>query len=132
MLRENVVCLANARGGTIVLGVRDGMRNRREAIQGAGRYDLMGLRRAVYDGTDPHILVEIEELVEPEGTLLLVLVPKGMPPHTTSDGVAKIRIGKECKPLTGRTFAQLLASGGQRDPTAEVIEGTSEKDLDPQ
>jgi len=132
MLRENVVCLANARGGMIVLGVRDGMRTRQEAIQGAGRYDLMGLRRAVYDGTDPHILVEIEELIEPEGTLLLVHVPKGMPPHTTSDGVAKIRIGKECKPLTGRTFAQLMASGGQRDPTAEVIEGTTEKDLDPQ
>jgi len=132
MLRENVVCLANARGGTIVLGVRDGVRTRRESIQGAGRYDLIGLRRAVYDGTDPHILVEIEELVEPEGTLLLVHVPKGMPPHTTSDGVAKIRIGKECKPLTGRTFAHLLASGGQRDPTAEIIDGTNEKDLDQQ
>jgi ATP-dependent DNA helicase RecG len=90
------------------------------------------LRRAVYDGTDPHILVEIEEVVEPEGTLLLVHVPKGMPPHTTSDGVAKIRIGKECKPLTGRTFAHLLASGGQRDPTAEIIDGTNEKDLEQQ
>jgi ATP-dependent DNA helicase RecG len=132
MLRENVVCLANARGGTIVLGVRDGVRTRRESIQGAGRYDLIGLRRAVYDGTDPHILVEIEEVVEPEGTLLLVHVPKGMPPHTTSDGVAKIRIGKECKPLTGRTFAHLLASGGQRDPTAEIIDGTNEKDLEQQ
>jgi len=131
ILREHVVCLANSRGGTIVLGVRDGVRTRKEAIQGIGHYDLPGLRRAVYDGTDPHILVEIEELVEPEGKLLLIHVPKGMPPHTTSDGVAKIRIGKECKPLTGRTFAQLLASGGQRDPTGEVIPGTSDADLDP-
>ncbi|MFZ5877546.1 MAG: RNA-binding domain-containing protein [Nitrospirota bacterium] len=131
MLRETVVCLANARGGTIVLGVRDRVRTRREAIQGVGRYDLQALRRSIYDGTDPHILVEIEELVEPEGTLLLVGVPKGMPPHTTSDGVARIRIGKECKPLTGRTFAQLLASGGQRDPTAEVVPSVGEADLDP-
>lgn len=129
-LREMVVCIANARGGTIVLGVKDGAKTRRDAIQGVERYEISGLRRAVYDGTDPHILVEIEPLKEPEGTLLLVHVPKGMPPHTTTDGVAKIRIGKECKPLTGRTFAQLLASGGQRDPTAEVIPGTSEKDLD--
>ena len=129
-LREMVVCFANARGGIIVLGVKDGVRTRLDAIQGVEHYDISGLRRAVYDGTDPHILVEIEQLKEPEGTLLLVHVPKGMPPHTTTDGVAKIRIGKECKPLTGRTFAQLLASGGQRDPTAEVIPGTSEKDLD--
>jgi ATP-dependent DNA helicase RecG len=130
ILRETVVCLANARGGTVVLGVRDQVRSRKDAIQGVGRYDISGLRRAIYDGTEPHILVEIEELIEPEGKLLLVSVPKGMPPHTTSDGVAKIRIGKECKPLTGRTFAQLLAAGGQRDPTAEIIQGASEKDID--
>lgn len=131
MLRETAVCLANARGGTVVLGVRDRVKTRREAIQGVGRYDLAGLRRAIYDGTEPHLLVEIEELVEPEGRLLLIHIPKGMPPHTTSEGVAKIRIGKECKPLTGQTFAQLLASGGQRDPTAEIIQTVKEEDLDP-
>lgn len=130
LLRETVVCLANTRGGTIVLGVRDGVRSRREAIEGIGSYDTAGLRKAVYDGTDPHILVEIEELREQEGTLLLVHVPKGMPPHTTSDGVARIRIGKECKPLTGRTFAHLLASGGQRDLTAEVVPEAKDTDLD--
>jgi ATP-dependent DNA helicase RecG len=131
ILRETVVCLANARGGTIVLGVRDRVRTRREALQGVDRYDLFGLKRAIYDGTDPHILVEIEELQEPEGTLLLVHVPRGMPPHTTSDGVAKIRVGKDCQPLTGRTFARLLAGGGQLDPTQEIVAGLREEDLDP-
>jgi len=82
--------------------VRDHARTRKEAIRGVGRHDISLLRRSIYDGTEPHILVDIEELVEPEGTLLLVHVPKGMPPHTTSDGVARIRIGKDCKPLTGR------------------------------
>lgn len=130
ILREVAVCLANARGGTLVLGIQDRKKTRREAIRGVGRFDFAGLRRAIYDGTDPHILVEIEELVEPEGTLLLIHIPKGMPPHTTSDGIAKIRIGKECKPLTGQTFAQLMASGGQRDPTAEIVPKAKEQDLD--
>lgn len=130
ILRETVVCLANAQGGTIVLGIRDRVRTRREALQGVGRYDLFGLKRAIYDGTDPHILVEIEEMQEPEGALLLVHVPRGMPPHTTSDGVAKIRIGKDCQPLTGRMFARLLAGGGQLDPTQEIIDSLSEEDLD--
>ncbi len=130
-LREAVVCLANARGGTVVVGVKDRVRSRREAIHGVGECDTNALRRDIYNGTEPHILVEVEDLVEPEGRLLLVRVPRGMPPHTTSDGVAKIRIGKECQPLTGGMLAQLLASGGQRDMTAEPVSGATIADLDP-
>jgi len=131
LLREEAVCLANARGGTIVLGIHDKGRTRKTTIQGVGEYDIPSLRRAIYDGTDPHILADIEELAEPEGNLLLVHIPKGLPPHTTTDGVTRIRVGSECKPLTGRMLAQLLASGGQRDFTAETIEGTSLDDMDP-
>jgi ATP-dependent DNA helicase RecG len=122
-LREHTVCLANHRGGIIVVGVRDRVKSRREAIEGVGDYDSAALRRAIYDGTDPHILVELEELVEEGRKLLLVRVPRGIPPHTTSDGVAKIRVGKDCVPLTGQMLARLLATGGQRDPTAEIIPG---------
>jgi ATP-dependent DNA helicase RecG len=129
-VREHVVCLANHRGGTLVLGVRDGVRTRQEAIQGVGDYDRAALRRSIYDGTDPHILVELEEIVEDGRRLLLVHVPRGMPPHTTSEGLAKIRVGKDCVPLTGQMLARLLAMGGQRDPTAEIIPGASDADLD--
>lgn len=131
LLREEAVCLANARGGTIILGIHDKGRSRKAAIQGVGEYDIPGLRRAIYDGTDPHILADIEELIEPEGTLLLIHIPKGLPPHTTTDGVSRIRVGSECKPLTGRMLAQLLASGGQRDFTAETVGKTNLDDLDP-
>jgi ATP-dependent DNA helicase RecG len=129
-LREHAVCLANHRGGIIVVGVRDRVKSRREAIEGVGDYDSAALRRAIYDGTDPHILVELEELVDGGRKLLLVRVPRGMPPHTTSDGVAKIRVGKDCLPLTGQMLARLLATGGQRDPTAEIVPGASDADLD--
>jgi len=130
-VREAVVCLANARGGTIILGVADGKRTRREAIQGVGPLDANDLRRRIYDGTEPRILVDIEELIEPEGRLLLIRVPRGMPPHTTTDGVGKIRVGKECKPLTGSDLSRLLFAGGQRDLTAETLPGATLADLDP-
>lgn len=130
MLCVNAVCLANQRGGTIVLGVRDDARTRRDALQGVGRYDLNAIRRSIYEGTDPHILAEVEELVEPEATLLLVHIPRGLPPHTTTDGLAKIRIGTECKPLTGPMLGRLLAAGGQRDPTAEFVAGATLADVD--
>ena len=129
-LRETVVCLANARGGMILLGIADRKRTRREAIHGVGELDAQELRRKIYDGTEPHILVEVDELLEPEGRVLAIRVPRGLPPHTTSEGVAKIRIGKECKPLTGPDLVRLLAAGGQVDPTAETLPGSMLADLD--
>ncbi len=131
-LRETVVCLANSRGGVILLGIADRKRSRREAIRGVGDLDARELRRKIYDGTEPHILVEITELLEPEGRVLALHVPRGLPPHTTSEGVAKIRIGKDCKPLTGPNLARLIASGGQFDPSAETLPGSSLADLDPE
>ena len=129
-LREAVVCLANSRGGDILLGIADKKRTRQEAIQGVGPLDVADLRRRVYDGTDPHILVEIEEILEPEGRLLLIRVPRGIPPHTTTEGVGKIRIGKECRPLKGSDLSRLLFAGGERDLTAELIPGATVRDLD--
>jgi len=130
-LRETVVCLTNARGGTIVLGIQDGKRTRREAIEGVGGLNPDTLRRAVFDGTEPHVTVEIEELREPEGRLLLIQVPRGVTPHTTSEGVGKIRVGKECKPLTGPQLARLVLAGGEMDLTAQPIEAAAPSDLDP-
>ena len=131
-LRETVVCLANRRGGVIVLGVADRKRTRAEAIHGvpAGT-DIGELRRRIYDGTEPHVLVDVEELVEPEGRLLLIRVPRGLPPHTTAEGVGKIRVGKECKPLTGTELARLLLAGSRTDLTSEPAAGASVDDLDP-
>lgn len=130
-LREAVVCLANARGGLILLGIADRKRTRQDAIHGVGPLDVDEVRRSVYGGTDPPILVEADELVEPEGRLLVVRVPRGIPPHTTTDGVGKIRVGKDCRPLTGSSVSRLLFAGGQRDLSAEPLPGASLGDLDP-
>lgn len=130
-IREAVVCFANAQGGILVVGVRDRVRTRKDAIEGVGPCDIDALRKSIYDGTDPHILVDIEELKEPEGRLLVIRVPRGIPPHTTSDGVARIRVGKECRPLKGSQVAGLIMSRGQQDLTAQPLPGSSLADVDP-
>ena len=131
-LREAVVAIANARGGIVVLGVADQKRTRAEAIQGVGDLDGEGLRRDIYDGTDPHILVDIEPLEEPEGRLLVIRIPRGLGLHTTTEGVARLRVGKESKPLTGSGLAQALLNRGSLDLTAETVPGASRSDLDPE
>jgi ATP-dependent DNA helicase RecG len=131
-LREAVVAIANARGGIVVLGVADRKSTRAEAIHGVGDLDTEGLRRDIYDGTDPHILVDIEPIEEPEGRVVVLRIPRGLGLHTTTDGVARLRVGKESKPLTGSGVAQVLLNRGGLDLTAEAVSGASQADLDPE
>ena len=128
-VRETTVAFANAKGGLLVLGVADGKRSRAEAIKGVGRLDANRLRREIYDGTEPHILVEVIERNESEGRILVIRVPPGIPPHTTAEGVAKIRVDKHNKPLTGANLARLVVARGGRDLTAEVLPGVGLSDF---
>lgn len=128
-LRESVVAFANQDGGTIVLGVRDRVRGRTQAIQGVETLDIERLRRDIHEGTQPNILIDILEVSEPEGRIVALNVPRGIPPHTTSSGVAKIRVGKESRPLTGPAIRSLI--GDRVDRTAQTLASVGIDDLDP-
>ncbi len=131
-LREAVVAMANSQGGIVVLGVADRKRSRTEAIHGVSDLDSEGLRRDIYDGTDPHILVDIEPMDESEGRVFVIRIPRGIGLHTTTDGVARLRVGKDSKPLTGSGLAQALINRGGLDLTAEDVPRADRSDLDPE
>ena len=61
---------------------------------------------------------------------LAARVRLGLPPHTTTYGVARIRIGKDSKPLTGSTLAQLRVIRGGRNVTADLVPGVRFANLD--
>ncbi len=121
---EMAVCMANGGGGTVVFGVADRVRGRERAILGVPlEIDINLLKKAVYDQTDPKITPVFEELRVPEGTgrILIMQVYPGMPPHTDSAGYGTIRIGKDCKPLTGTLRRKIAVETGETDYTAETI-----------
>ncbi len=126
-------CLANHRGGVIVFGVSDRVRGRREAITGCRGYDLDVLRRAVYQDTRPNLTVEVEELVVPEGTVLLVHVPRrpGNTPVGTAQGLYKVRVGKNCMPLDPTEWDRRQAAAGTLDWSALPMPGVGRDGLDP-
>ena len=131
-LRETAVAFANAEGGYIVLGVRDKKKTRAEAIQNLDNLNEYELQKSIYDGTEPHIQVEVVALDEPEGRLLAIRVPKSFLVHTTTDGVGKIRVGKESKPLTGSGLIELTRKRADFDLTSEIVPEMTASNFDPE
>jgi ATP-dependent DNA helicase RecG len=103
--------MANGGGGTVVFGVNDKVIGRSQAIIGMPvDVDINRLKKAVYDSTDPKITPVFEELSVPEGSgrLLVMQIYPGLPPYTDTSGRGKIRIGKDCQPLTGTLRRRII------------------------
>lgn len=120
------ICMANGGGGVVVFGVADKVKGRAQAILGVPpEVDVHRLKRAVYDGTDPKLTPVIEEILVPEGTgrLVAMFVYDGIPPYTDTAGRGLVRVGKDCKPLTGSLRRKLEARWTADDYTAETVSG---------
>lgn len=123
---EMAICMANGGGGTVVFGVNDRAVGRRKAIIGVPPdVDVNRLKKAVYDSTDPKLTPVFEELTVSEGTgrLLIMHIYPGLPPYTDTAGSGKIRIGKDCQPLTGTLRRRIMVETGETDYTAVEIPG---------
>ena len=126
------VCFANGQGGTVVFGVRDHIRGFEKAIVGIDfAPDLMRLTGELYDRIDPKLPVEFEWLEENSRRILLMHVRSVMPPYTTSSGKGWIRVGCECKPLTGSLLRQLREKSGINDMTADLLPITTAEAVSP-
>lgn len=122
---EMAVCMANGGGGTVVFGVADKVKGRKAAVRGVPpEIDVNRLKKAVYDTTDPKLTPVFEEIPVAEGTgrLIAMQIYPGMPPYTDTSGRAKIRVGKDCNPLTGTLRRKLMVETGETDVTAELVD----------
>src|SRR4051794_26102153 len=97
-LAETASCLANSRGGVIVLGIRDRAPDRATALQGvdATRYSVELVRREIYNRTSPALPVDASEHFEDGTRLVLIRVPPGIEIYSTTDGSFKYRVGDQC------------------------------------
>jgi ATP-dependent DNA helicase RecG len=119
------VCMANGGGGTVVFGIRDKVKGRKNAIIGVPPIvDAFLMQKAVYERTDPHITPTFDWIEVPEGhgRILVMNIYPGMPPYTETNGSATIRIGKDCRPLTGSMRRELFAKTGVSDFTSNLVD----------
>ena len=133
LIVDSVVCFANSKGGTLVLGIRDKLRSpsRAEAVVGvSNNIDVSKLKEQIFNKTDPHITPQVEFLDVPEGRLLLIhVMPGSNPPYSTSAGQQTRRVGKNCLPLTGSMIRDLSRRSEVSDFSARVIEHVSVLEL---
>ena len=120
--KEMAICLGNASGGTVVFGVKERVLGCDKAIAGLDfAPDLEALNATLYDSIDPKLPVQFEWLMCGGRRLLLMHVHPSMSPYTTTSGKGWMRVGKDCKPLTGSLLRQLREKAGLSDPTAKVL-----------
>ena len=121
---EMAVCMANGGGGTVVFGVNDKKMGLDQAIKGVPPdVDINRLKKTVYDSTDPRLTPVFEEMAVHHGTrrLIVMQIFPGLPPYTDTSGKGKIRIGKDCQPLTGSMRSRIMAEIGDSDFTRETV-----------
>jgi len=112
-LARAVICLANAEGGKILLGVNDYGR-----ILGCTSYDVPDMLSGIYRATAPPITVDIEEVNTPQGTVLVIHVPRTSFIHSTTSGLFQRRVGKECLPMSASDVLAFQSERAGLDYTA--------------
>ncbi|MGI9022604.1 MAG: ATP-binding protein, partial [Acidimicrobiales bacterium] len=90
-LAEAVACFANARGGTLVVGVDD-KRSGPAAFVGCG-FEPEALRRRIWELTRPSVTVIAQTARAGNTDLVVLVVPEGLEVHAVA-GRASHRVGR--------------------------------------
>jgi ATP-dependent DNA helicase RecG len=132
-LVEAVVCMANAQGGDLYLGVEDdgratGLHTRHQ--------NLDGLAALVANRTMPSVQVQVEAITVAGMRVARIQVPAMAQTVATNEGVVKRRRLQangqpECVPFFPQEFATRQAHFGLLDISAQPVAGATLTDLDP-
>lgn len=132
-LVEAVVCLANADGGELWLGVED---DGTPTGLHAEHQHLAGLAGLVAARTSPSLAVSVTPVSLGGIAVAHIAVPKAVPEVATSSGVYLRRRIKhdgtpECAPMLPHDRASRAAHFGLADASAQAVAGATLADLDP-
>jgi ATP-dependent DNA helicase RecG len=104
-LAEAAACFANARGGSLVVGVKD----RTPGPDAFVRCELTvaDVRRAIFERVEPPLTVDVEPLVHAGGECLVISVPQGATLHSYK-GRSTERVGTSCEPMRPERIALVV------------------------
>ncbi len=97
-LAEAVACLANSRGGTVIVGVRDDGAGPAAIVGVPTDLDIDDLRHRIWQHTSPSLVVDIESRVAHGMRLLLITVETAFD-LVRAGGKLRERMGTSCEPM---------------------------------
>ncbi len=105
-LAETAACLANAQGGTIVVGVAN-QSSGDDAFAGH-TLDAARTARRIYELTEPARTPIVEEITYASHHLLTITVPSSPEVHAVG-GRSTERVGDACEPMSTQRIAKVVA-----------------------
>lgn len=125
-LAETLVALANADGGTILVGVGAGG-------QLAGDLAISDLESSLLRAQmrcRPPVKSDWQTLDTGRGAVIAVIVPRSGDLHTLQDGAILVRSGARNRRLSGEEVQQIAVAKGGGSFEEEIVPGASLADLD--
>lgn len=134
-LIEEIVCMANGKGGWLLLGVEDDGRitgPRRDRRRSFNRHHFAGM---VAGRTQPPLHVSVYLVEIDDVQVAAIKIPAGGGVYGTTDGKYLHRLpgahGPECRPMQTQEIASRLSSLGNFDLSAQPVSGATWDDFDP-
>jgi ATP-dependent DNA helicase RecG len=126
LLAETMVALANADGGTILLGVNE----QGQVIDYLTDADVEGELVRAMMLCRPPVVTEWEQFEHPDGVVVALKIARSPELHALADGRVLMRQGTVNKPPSGDIIRHLAATKSSGDFESEPVAGATLVDLD--
>lgn len=121
---DELVAFANAKGGTVYMGVEDD-----GTVTGCNRYDAQKIMESIYDRTRPALFTEIEVIRYEGKDVLAITVERDGTTYATSDGRCLKRLGKNSKPYYPDEMSNKYASIQSPDFSGQILTDSTVEDI---
>lgn len=121
---DELVAFANAKGGTVYLGVEDD-----GTVTGCTDYETQKIMESIYDRTRPALFTDIEVIRYGKKDVLAIKVDQDGTTYATSDGRCLKRLGRNSKPYYPDEMSNKYTSVQSPDFSGQILSDSTEEDI---
>jgi len=121
---DELVAFANAKGGTVYMGVEDD-----GTVTGCAGYDTQKIMESIYDRTRPALFTDIEVIEYKGKDVLAITVERDGTTYAVSDGRCLKRLGKNSKPYYPDEMSNKYTAIQSPDFSGQILADSTIEDI---